>query len=74
LQVTWHGRNWDVLIGLTAPIMAWLIATKRAPPRAAAAWNLAGLAILANTVVTVMTSVPGAVSCLSMLMIGGLKL
>ena len=61
-QVTWHGRNWDVLVGLTAPLMAWLVVTLRVPPRVAAAWNLAGLAILANTVVTVMTSVPGAVS------------
>ena len=59
VQVTWHGRNWDVLVGVTAPVMAWLIATRRAPPQAAVAWNLAGLALLGNTIFTVMTSVPG---------------
>ena len=59
-QVTWHGRNWDVLVGLTAPVMAWLVAAETAPPRVAAAWNVAGLLILGNTVATVLTSVPGA--------------
>ena len=40
-------------------MMAWLIATRRVPPQAAVAWNLAGLAILGNTIFTVVTSVPG---------------
>ena len=40
MQVTWHGRNWDVLVGATAPVIAWLVATRRVPPRLVVAWNV----------------------------------
>jgi hypothetical protein len=59
VQVTFEGRNFDILVGLTAPVAAWLVARRLASPAAVLCWNLAGLAVLANTIGTVATSVPG---------------
>lgn len=59
LQMTFEGRNFDILVGLTAPLVAWLVARGRLAPRLVALWNLAGLAVLANTVGTAVTSIPG---------------
>lgn len=58
-QITFEGRNFDIVIGLSAPLVGWLVATGRIGARAALAWNFFGLAVLANTVVTVATSTPG---------------
>ena len=59
VQVTFEGRNLDVLVGLTAPLMAWWVWRRRANPALVVGWNVLGLTILANTVVTVLTSTPG---------------
>ncbi len=59
VQVTFEGRNWDVLVGVSAPILAWLIARRRVSARAVLAWNVASLLVLANTMATVITSTPG---------------
>jgi hypothetical protein len=45
VQVTFEGRNFDALVGLTAPVVV--------------AWNLCGLAMLLNAIGTVATSTPG---------------
>jgi hypothetical protein len=58
-QITFDGRNFDVFVGLTAPLVAWLVATQRAKPPLVLVWNVAALAVLANTVFTVATSTPG---------------
>ena len=58
-QITFAGRNFDVLVGASAPIVAWLLATGRVGRGWAIGWNIAGLVVLANTVVTVVTSAPG---------------
>lgn len=58
-QMTFEGRNFDVLIGLSAPFMALLVASSRVGPRAVLAWNVVGLLMLANVVGTALTSVPG---------------
>ncbi|MFT3712286.1 MAG: hypothetical protein QM817_31965 [Archangium sp.] len=58
-QVTFEGRNFDVFVGLAAPVVAWLIARNRLSSAAIVAWNALGLAVLFNTIVTVLTSVPG---------------
>ena len=58
-QVTFEGRNFDVLVGLTAPLVALAMARFNMGSRAIIAWNLFGLAVLANTIFTVITSVPG---------------
>ncbi|HSP18430.1 MAG TPA: hypothetical protein VLQ79_02880 [Myxococcaceae bacterium] len=58
-QVTFEGRNLDILVGLTAPLVAWGVSRERAGAALAVGWNVLGLAVLANTVVTVVTSTPG---------------
>jgi hypothetical protein len=59
LQVTFEGRNFDILVGATAPVVAWLVQRRRVRPAVVAVWNGLGLAILTNTIVTVVTSIPG---------------
>jgi len=59
VQITFEGRNFDVLVGLSAPWIGWLVATGRIGTKGALAWNVIGLAVLANTVGTVATSTPG---------------
>ncbi|QEH34636.1 hypothetical protein OJF2_31770 [Aquisphaera giovannonii] len=61
IQVTFEGRNLDALVGLTAPVMAAGIASGRIGPRLTIAWNLFGLALLANAIATVATSAPGPI-------------
>ena len=58
-QVTFEGRNFDILVGLTAPVVAWLCFVRRAlPPSVAVAWNVLGLLLLANVVITAILSAP----------------
>jgi hypothetical protein len=59
VQVTFEGRNFDALVGLTAPVVAVGIAFGWIGPRMTIAWNLFGLAMLANAIGTVATSTPG---------------
>lgn len=58
-MLTYEGANFDVLIGLSAPVVAWLLATKRLAPRGAIAWNLIGIAMVANVVVRSILTIPG---------------
>lgn len=59
VQITFEGRNFDILVGLTAPLVSWLVAKRDLARGAVIAWNVLGLAVLANTVGTVATSTPG---------------
>jgi hypothetical protein len=59
VQVTFEGRNFDALVGLTAPAVAAGIAFGWAGSRSTIAWNLFGLAMLINAIGTVATSTPG---------------
>lgn len=59
VQVTFEGWNFDILAGLTAPLVAVGTAVGRVGPRAAIAWNLCGLAMLSTAVYSVVTSAPG---------------
>lgn len=58
-QMTFAGRNFDVLVGVTAPVLAFLIATQRAPRWLQGAWQLASVALLVNVVSIAITSAPG---------------
>ena len=58
VQMTFAGRNWDVLTGLTALPMAWLVAKNRAPKWLIYVWNTIGLALLLNVVVIAVLSMP----------------
>jgi hypothetical protein len=57
-QMTLDGWNYDVVTGVTAPIVAWLAATGRTGPRGLALWNALGLVLLAIVVGTAMLSTP----------------
>jgi hypothetical protein len=58
VQMTFEGRNWDVLTGLTAVPMAWLVAKQKAPRWLIYTWNFAGLALLWNIVAVAVLSMP----------------
>jgi hypothetical protein len=57
-QMTLEGWNFDVLTGVTAPLVAWLAATGRIGARGIAFWNAAGLALLTNVVTIAILSAP----------------
>ena len=58
VQMTLEGRNWDVLTGLTALPIAWLVAKGRAPKWLIYAWNTMGLALLLNVMTVAVLSMP----------------
>lgn len=47
-MLTYQGANFDILIGISAPIVAWLLASRRISNQMALAWNVIGIAMLAN--------------------------
>jgi hypothetical protein len=59
VQMTFEGRNWDVLIGATAPFIAYYCFVKKTwPLKVALYWNFAGLALLLNIVAVAILSTP----------------
>ncbi len=57
--MTFEGRNFDILSGLTAPLVAYFGFTKsRLSPRIMLTWNLLCLALLLNIVVNAILSAP----------------
>ena len=58
VQMTFEGWNFDVLTGLSAPLVAWLAARGSIGRRGLLAWNCAGLALLANIVSIAILSTP----------------
>ncbi len=59
VQVTFEGRNFDVLVGLSAPLIAFAISRFDLRPRFVITWNALSLAVLFNTIVTTISSLPG---------------
>jgi len=59
IQMTFEGRNYDVLTGLSAPVFAWICYGQgRRLHKLAIAWNIAGLVLLLNIVITAILSAP----------------
>lgn len=57
--MTFEGQNFDILAGLSAPLMAWLVYDRRLlPERSLCWWNLGALALLLNIVVRGILSAP----------------
>ena len=54
--VSYHGTNFDILTGLTAPLAAW--AARRGAYRAVLVWNLLGLALVLNVAITAILASP----------------
>ncbi len=58
-QMTFEGRNFDVLAGLTAPIVALLwLGYHRRKPILVIIWNVLGLVLLFNIVIIALLSMP----------------
>jgi hypothetical protein len=55
VQMTFEGRNFDILAGLTAPVMAIFFADNR---KLMIAWNLISLGLLINIVAIAIVSLP----------------
>jgi hypothetical protein len=58
IQMTWDGRNFDILTGLTAISVAWLAARNQLPNWAAKLWNILGFALLLNIMTIAILSLP----------------
>jgi hypothetical protein len=59
VQMTLEGRNFDILIGLSAPFIAYFCFTKKSWPNITALlWNAAGLLLLTNILVIAILSTP----------------
>src|SRR5262245_18644976 len=59
VSMTFEGRNFDVLVGLTAPLVAWLAFARRwVSPFPVILWNVFGMVILGNVVVIGALSAP----------------
>jgi hypothetical protein len=59
VQMTFEGRNFDVLSGLSAPIVAYLISRQKLSRSAFIIWNILCLGLLLNILVTAILSMPG---------------
>ena len=58
IQMTFEGRNFDILSGLTALVVAYLVANKKISSPLVIAWNFACIAILVNIVAIAILSMP----------------
>ena len=57
-MLTYEGANFDILVGLSAPVVAWLVARGWLSTRLALAWNALGLVLLANIVARAILTTP----------------
>lgn len=58
-MLTFSGANLDIYIGVSAPVVAWLVARRPSGTGVALVWNLLGLLSLANVVTRAVFTTPG---------------
>ena len=58
VQMSYSGRNFDIVTGFTAILVAWLVASGRGGRRLVLLWNVWGLALLLNIVAIANLSTP----------------
>jgi hypothetical protein len=58
VQMTYSGRNFDIVTGVLAVVLALLLRAGRCPRWLVLAWNILGLALLANILVVAILSAP----------------
>ena len=59
VQMTFEGQNWDILVGITAPVIGYLcFHGGRYRRNVAIIWNVSGLLLLLNIVVIAILSMP----------------
>lgn len=59
--MTFEGRNWDILMGLSSPLIYYLLRTRRLGNPGLIAWNFIGIGLLLNIVITAVLSAPSLV-------------
>jgi hypothetical protein len=57
-QMSFEGRNFDIVTGVSAIVVAWLIARRKMPLWGVAVWNIGGVTLLANVLMVAMRSTP----------------
>ena len=57
-EMTYTGRNFDIVTGITAIVVAALVASGRGGRRVVAVWNVMGLALLINVVIIAVLATP----------------
>jgi hypothetical protein len=57
-QMSYSGLNFDIVTGITAIVVAWLVATGRSGRRLVLAWNILGILLLLNIMVVSTLSTP----------------
>jgi hypothetical protein len=58
VQMTFEGRNLDILAGLSAPLIAWLCSRGKISRTGIVIWNILCLGLLLNIVITAILSTP----------------
>jgi hypothetical protein len=58
VQMTFEGRNFDIVAGITAPLVAWLMVRGKISKPVLVIWNIACLALLINIVTIAILSTP----------------
>ena len=59
VQMTYAGRNWDVITGITGLLLGgWLLSGRSAPRWLVIIWNVVGLGLLLNIVIIAVLSTP----------------
>ena len=58
VQLTFEGRNFDILAGITAPVIAWLAVSGKVSKNGILIWNILCLGLLLNIVITAILSTP----------------
>jgi hypothetical protein len=57
-QMTFEGRNFDIIAGLTAPVIAYFVGQHKLSKKGIILWNLICLALLINIVSVAIMSMP----------------
>lgn len=57
-EMSFEGRNFDILVGLTTPIVAFFVYTGKVGPKFIKVWNILGILILTNIVLHGLLAAP----------------
>ncbi|HEY0744056.1 MAG TPA: hypothetical protein VGD40_21465 [Chryseosolibacter sp.] len=60
-HMTFEGRNFDILAGLTAPLVSWALSRNKISRTVAIVWNIACLGLLINIVTIAFLSTPSPI-------------
>jgi hypothetical protein len=58
VQMSYSGRNFDIVTGITAIVVSWLVWSGRVGRAVALGWNIVGLALLVNITAVSILSTP----------------